>query len=206
MNRRAQWMVLLGLGVVCSILLIRLFAEPDRAHVPLTYVSGTRLHVEGGRSQPTAALKVNVALLAAGRLRAEEELIRPKNIFAPLQIQKAPPAKKTSVPLVKAPPVPAPPPVVVPTVPPPPTPEELATQARIMAEQAALMELGQFRYLGYLSRQGREDAFLTKGKDMHIVKIGDAIEQRIVVRLITPTAVTLRESQSGVEKTVPLTP
>ena len=41
---------------------------------------------------------------------------------------------------------------------------------------------------------------------MHIVKIGDAIEQRIVVRLITPTAVTLRESQSGVEKTVPLTP
>ena len=47
---------------------------------------------------------------------------------------------------------------------------------------------------------------LTKGKDMHIVKIGDAIEQRIVVRLITPTAVTLRESQSGVEETVPLTP
>ena len=75
-----------------------------------------------------------------------------------------------------------------------------------MAEQAALMELGQFRYLGYLSRQGREDAFITRGKDMHIVKIGDAIEQRIVVRLITPTAVTLRESQSGVEKTVPLTP
>jgi len=42
---------------------------------------------------------------------------------------------------------------------------------------------------------------------MHIVKMGDAIEQRvIIVRLITPTAVTLRESQSGVEKTVPLTP
>jgi len=203
MTRRAQWMVLLGLGVACLMLVIRLLAEPDRAHIPLTYVTGTRAHAEG-RLQPAAALKVNVALLAAGRLQAEEQLIRPKNIFAPLQNETAKAKSGNAVSVAKVAPLPAP--VVIPAIPPPPTPEELAAQAKLLAEQAASKELSQFKYLGYLSRQGGDDAFLTKGQDLHIVKIGDAIEQKIVVRLITPMSVTLRESQSGVEKTVQLTP
>ena len=60
----------------------------------------------------------------------------------------------------------------------------------------------QYRYLGYLSRQGRNEAFLSKGKELHIVRAGETIEQRILVRAITPTGVSLQETRSQVEKTV----
>lgn len=60
----------------------------------------------------------------------------------------------------------------------------------------------QFRYLGYLSRQGRQEAFLSKGKDLHIVKAGDTIEQRIHVKTVSPTGVALQETKTQVEKTV----
>src|SRR5207245_1980623 len=87
--------------------------------------------------------------------------------------------------------------VTAPAVPPPPTPEELAAQA-------ARQELAQFRYLGYLSRDGRQQAFLSKGKDLYIVRSDETIEQRVLVKTVTPTGVTLQEPRSQVERTVPL--
>jgi hypothetical protein len=78
-----------------------------------------------------------------------------------------------------------------------PTPEELAAQA-------AQQEMAQFRYLGYLSRDGRNEAFLSKGKELHIVQAGETVAQRILVKAITPTNVVLQEPRSHVEKTVSL--
>ena len=87
--------------------------------------------------------------------------------------------------------------MTAPAAPPPPSPEELAAQA-------ARQELAQFRYLGYLSRDGRQHAFLSKGKDLYIVRSDETIEQRVLVKAVTPTGVTLQEPRSQVERTVPL--
>jgi hypothetical protein len=64
--------------------------------------------------------------------------------------------------------------------------------------------LAQFRYLGYLSRDGRQQAFLSKGKELYIVWSDETIEQRIRVKTVTPAGVTLQETRSQVERTVPL--
>jgi hypothetical protein len=91
------------------------------------------------------------------------------------------------------------PPVAAVAPPPGPTPEELA-------RQAGRQELSQYRYLGYLTRSGKDEAFLSKGKDLHIVKAGEVIDQRVLVKAIAPTGVTLQETASQVEHTVVLTP
>ena len=87
--------------------------------------------------------------------------------------------------------------MAAPVVPPPPSPEELAAQA-------VRQELDQFRYLGYLSRDGRVQAFLSKGKELYIVRSDEMIEQRVLVKTVTPTGVTLQDPRSRVERTVPL--
>jgi hypothetical protein len=138
-------------------------------------------------------LKVNLDLLAAARRRTEEAFVAPKNIFAPLPTEKVALAhakRRTPVPTTA-------PAVTAAAVPPPPSPEELAAQA-------ARQELAQFRYLGYLSRDGRHQAFLSKGKDLYIVRSDETIEQRVLVKTVTPTGVTLQEPRSQVERTVPL--
>jgi Tfp pilus assembly protein PilP len=71
-----------------------------------------------------------------------------------------------------------------------------------LAAQAAQSELAQFRYLGFLSRNGQDEAFLSKGKELHIVRTGGMIEERVLVKAITPKDVTLQETKSQVEKTV----
>ena len=42
----------------------------------------------------------------------------------------------------------------------------------------------------------------SKGKELHIVKAGDTIEQRIHVKAVSPTGVALQETKTQVEKTV----
>ena len=86
-----------------------------------------------------------------------------------------------------------------PAPPPGPTPEELA---RLAGRQ----ELSQYRYLGYLIRNGKDEAFLSKGSTLHIVKTGETIDQRVLVKAIAPTGVTLQETASQVERTVIFVP
>ena len=186
MSRRAQWLAALILGGVWAGVALWVWGsatEPQR--VPLTYVTGKSAQAEGRRSPAVAGLTVRLDLLAAARRRVEEALGSPKNIFAPLRIEDPERALARLAPAL--PPGPA--------VPPPPSPEELAAQA-------AHQELAQFRYLGYLSRPDKEEAFLSKGKVLHIVQSGDTIEQRVLVKAVTPAGVTLQEPQSHVERTV----
>lgn len=194
MTRRSQWLtlgVLLGIWAGVSIWVLAGAPEPQR--VPLTHVTGRASRTDVSRVQAGAGLKVNLDLLASSRRRAEETFVAPKNIFAPL-----PTEKMTATPAKRRAPVPPPAPAVAaPAVPPPPSPEELAAQA-------ARQELAQFRYLGYLSRDGKEEAFLSKGKELYIVRSDETIEQRVRVKTVTPTGVTLQETLSQVERTVPL--
>jgi hypothetical protein len=194
MTRRSQWLTLfLLVGIWAGVTIWVIAAAPEPQRVPLAYVTGKADPAKAGRPQAGAGLKVNLDLLAAARRRAEEAFVAPKNIFAPLSTEKiaATHAKR---------PTPGPPPapvVAAPAVPPPPSPEELAAQA-------ARQELAQFRYLGYLSRDGNEQAFLSKGKELYIVRSDEMIEQRVRVKAVTPTGVTLQEPRSQVERMVPL--
>ena len=193
MNPRIQNVLLPLLGVVWAGLALWVFVvEPEEQHVPLKHVTGQKAPRESGRSQAAQTFKVRVDLLDAARRQAETALGTPKNIFAPFPSEEPKMSGETKA---KVAAVRRPPQVEVPAVPPGPTAEELAAQA-------AQAELTQFRYLGYLSRQGRQEAFLSKGKDLHIVKAGDTIEQRIHVKTVSPTGVALQETKTQVEKTV----
>ncbi len=194
MTRRSQWLALfLLLGVWAGVAIWVIAAAPEPQRVPLVYVTGKADRTKASRPQSGTGLKVNLDLLTAARRRAEEAFVAPKNIFAPLPTEKVVPTRAKR-------PAPAPPPapaVAAPAVPPPPSPEELAAQA-------ARQELAQFRYLGYLSRDGNEQAFLSKGKELYIVRSDEIIEQRVRVKSVTPTGVTLQEPRSQVERMVPL--
>jgi hypothetical protein len=193
MNSRTQWLALFLLGGVWAGLVlwgVAFTPEPERA--PLKYVSGQKASREAGRGKTEAGLKVRVDLLEAGQRQTEGTFVAPKNIFAPLRHEEAG-EKFAKAHRVPSPPLPLPP--VAPVAPAGPTPEELAAQA-------ARAELAQFRYLGFLSREGRDEAFLSKGKELHIVKAGETIEQRVLVKTVTTTDVILQETRSQVEKKV----
>ncbi|HZC67004.1 MAG TPA: hypothetical protein VE201_00140 [Nitrospirales bacterium] len=194
MMRRSQWLALcLLLGIWAGVAIWVVADTPEPQRVPLTYVTGRASRTEASRSQAGAGLKVNLDLLAATRRRAKEAFVAPKNIFAPLPTEKmAPTHAKRQAPASSPAPT-----ATAPAAPPPPSPEQLAAEA-------ARQELAQFRYLGYLSRNGREEAFLSKGKELYIVKSDETIEQRVRVKTVTPTDVTLQETRSQVERTVPL--
>ena len=180
MTRRSQWLPLF--------LLLGISFDPCRQRD-----AGKADRTKASRPQAGAGLKVNLDLLAAAQRRAQEAFVAPKNIFAPLPTEKVAPAHAKR----PAPGSPTAPAVAAPPVPRPPSPEELAAEA-------ARQELAQFRYLGYLSRDGGQQAFLSKGKELYIVRSDEMIEQRVRVKTVTPTSVTLQEPRSQVERTVPL--
>ena len=199
MNTRTQWAVLILLGGFWGgAILWGLASGPEQQTVPLKFVTGLTASREHGRGQMQAQLKIHVDVLEAGRKEAEGAFVAPKNIFASLRAPESP--QSMSARMFKLPPVPLRETLAkttTPVAPPVPTPEELAAQA-------AQQEMAQFRYLGYLSRNGRNEAFLSKGKELHIVQAGETLAQRILVKAITPTNVVLQESHSLAEKTVVL--
>jgi len=188
MTVRARWIALLSLLVIwVGIGVWVLTQAPEPQHVPLTFVSGQKAKPEASRGKSGSNLKIQLELLAASRQRTEKSFGKPKNIFSPVfPGQVGGPAPdfpgQAGVPTAQPPP-------------PPPSPEELA-------RQAGMQELSQYRYLGYLTRGGKDQAFLSRGKDLHIVTTGETIEQRVLVKAITPAGVTLQETASQVEQTV----
>jgi hypothetical protein len=219
MNASLQRYLLLGLGGVwCVLIVMRILTAEAPQEVPLTFVSG----------KPTAKTRA-----AAGApdlwqvkrvtMQAREMPDGPKkNMFAPLgestavgativmakRAKRAPPPP----PVVAAVPPPAPPPLVVAAVPPPappgPAPEELAEQATRQQEELNLRQLreqmGQYRYLGYLSQQGVEKAFVGKGKDIYIIRKGDKLDGKFLVASIDPTSVKLKEPITSLETSLDL--
>lgn len=229
MTTRAKWMALLLVFVIWAGLAVWLLTdtnEPQR--VPLKFISG-QSGARGVRANGNTAMRIDLALLMAQRQKSDNSFMAPKNIFRPLKTERetaalSPPAKNraeprrdpappvsvapsalepSTVPLLPPaakgiqPVIPSAPPT--PAAPPGPTPEELA-------KQTGRQELSRYRYLGYLVRGGHDEAFLTKGKDLHIVKAGETIDQHVLVKAIGPTGVTLLETASQVEHIVVLAP
>jgi len=78
-----------------------------------------------------------------------------------------------------------------------------------LLQQAAVVELAQYRYLGFLrvgeSRKKNKDiAVLSKNEDVVVVKVGDHVEEHLVLTAITPESVTIRDIGTRIDQTVPL--
>ncbi len=126
---------------------------------------------------------------------------QPRNIFSPIGSRKVV-AKKIKIP--KRPPpsnsIVAPTPAPIKST---PSPEELAAQR-------ARQELNKFRFLGYLTKGGESQAFLTNGQAIYIVKQGEMLEGQVQVNRIEPETIVLSaevwEAGNQVQATIPLTP
>jgi len=124
---------------------------------------------------------------------------QPRNIFSPLvsrrMVGKQPVATTPSSRPIVAQPKPAPPPG--------PTAAELATQR-------ARQQLNRFRFLGYLTKGGESQAFLTNGEAIYIVKQGEMLDGQIQVNKIEAETIILStqiyETGSHIQATIPLTP
>jgi hypothetical protein len=122
----------------------------------------------------------------------------PRNIFAPLGMQHMLAQQETKMASTS-------PPSKVTPPPPPPGPS-----AAELAGQRARQQLNQFRFLGYLTKGGESQAFLTNGQAIYIVKQGEMLEGRVQVNKIEPETVVLStqvlETGNHVQATIPLTP
>ena len=123
---------------------------------------------------------------------------QPRNIFAPLGLRKVVAKQKTPITPPSQPTIAPPSPV-----PPSPSPSDLAAQR-------ARQQLNQFRFLGYLTKGGESQAFLTNGQAIYIVKQGEMMEGQVQVNKIEPETIILStqilETGNQVQATIPLTP
>jgi hypothetical protein len=158
--------------------------EPARA--PLTNVSGLPASGQGIREK-TQGIRVNLGLLAAARTQREATFTAPRNIFAVPRSDGTLPVGGEAIPAVPA----------------------AAVSDQTLAEQAAAVELAQYRYLGYLrmseGRNRKKDvAVLSKNEEVMVVKVGDRVEDHLVLKAITPESVTIRDTGARIEQTLPL--
>jgi hypothetical protein len=159
--------------------------EPVR--VPLTNVTGPASSGQRPKSKP-GGLRVNLELLASARTEREETFATPRNIFSLSGPDRLLPAGEESAPA---------------STPGSPT-EQMAL------EQAAVAEVAQYRYLGFLRTgagrtKNRDVAVLSKNnEDVVVVKVGDRVEEHLVLKAITPESVTIRDTGANIDQTVPL--
>lgn len=150
--------------------------EPIR--VPLSNRSGPAASEQASRVSGEG-LRVRLDLLLSSRTQRELAFVLPKNIFS-LPTQAEPGRAGVD---------------------PSSDPSE--------QDQAVATELAQFRYLGYV-RTGEEPerktdlAVLTKNDDLHLVRKGETVEKRVIVKTITQDSVTLQDRESRLEHTVTL--
>jgi hypothetical protein len=125
---------------------------------------------------------------------------QPRNIFAPLGLRKVVAKQKTPITPTPSRPTIAP---SSPAPPPGPSPSDLAAQR-------ARQQLNKFRFLGYLTKGGESQAFLTNGQAIYIVKQGEMMEGQVQVNKIEPETIVLStqvlETGNQVQATIPLTP
>jgi len=174
--------VLLALGLLWGgILAWEWLTVEEPVRVPLANVSGpvstsraTRGTVDG--------LHVQLDLLAAARTQREMTFTQPRNIFAPPRLDDSGSARANQ-------------------------PELDPGSEQGLRQQEVLAGLAQFHYLGFVRMEGgwrkmSELAVLTKNDDLHVVRIGETVEDHVVVKAITQESVTLQDRQSRVEHTV----
>jgi hypothetical protein len=213
-DRRKRVLLVMLVGVWVFLIGVRLFANPEPQRVAL--LTPAR-RVAAAKNSP--AMNALPAIVRAQHARTGISLRDPKNIFASLRLQSADNRstysrlmkKPEPPPPVIAPPplssLPPPPPAI--DAPPPPSPEELAAQAarrlQELTTQQARQLLSQYRFLGYLAQGGEQRAFLGKGKDLYIVRHGETLEGKVLVKAIDGGFIQLMDAATRIENKIPLT-
>jgi hypothetical protein len=83
--------------------------------------------------------------------------------------------------------------------------EQAARQQAELTLKQVREQMGQYRYLGYLSQQGVQKAFVGKGKEIYIIRKGDKLDGKFFVASIDPTTVKLKEPTTSLETSLDLT-
>ncbi|MBM4127348.1 MAG: hypothetical protein FJ247_08390 [Nitrospira sp.] len=87
------------------------------------------------------------------------------------------------------------------------TQPDLTSQS--LLQQAVSAELAQYKYLGFVRMgefplQRKPIAVLSKNEEVVIGKVGDRVEDHMVLTAVTPESVTIRDTSSGLDQTLPL--
>lgn len=208
MTMTRKWQVLAGLVALwVALIVVRVITAPEPKEVPLKFTSGQLAARSGHGGQAANEFDIKPITIAARQIPGEPK----KNIFAPWSEPQSPEqvaarAKARRKSMASAPL--APPVAAAPPVPPPSSPEELAAQAARQQEELRLRQLkeqmAQYRYLGFLTRDGDRKAFLGKGRELYVIRLGDKLEGKFLVAAIDSETVKLRETQSSLEATLQL--
>ena len=163
-------------------------AMPDPVHAPLANVAG-KAALSARAISPSGGLRVHLEQLASARTQREATFTTPRNIFA------VPGSDGTLS-------------VVGDVVGSQAAPDQVTAQA--LEQQAASLELAQYRYLGFMrmgesTNSNRNMAVLSKNDEVMVGRAGQHLERHLVVKSVTPESVTLRDLQARIDHTVPLT-
>ncbi len=202
--------VMLGglMGLWATVAAVQVSSLPELSEVPLTYTSGQSVAKAAASHVAKDALELRPMRIVAAHLPSTPT----RNIF---EAAETPTSEKRLVRAAvnkKEVPPPIPVPVVampvVPPAPPMPSPEEVAEQAARLARERARQQLrevmAQYRYLGYLTGRGEQQAFLGKGQEIYIIHLGDTLDGQFQVASITPTTVKILAAHADVETTIQL--
>ncbi|RMH31539.1 MAG: hypothetical protein D6690_15435 [Nitrospirae bacterium] len=202
MSNQRKLMVLLGLLALWGGLIV--LESDDGLLTPVSKdMRADMAHPRISDSVSSHADRLIETLTPMETPKGQVALAKPRNIFSPLTWEQPRPkpvrqAKTTEpqrsshahAPLPRQPD-------------PPPGP---SAAERVM--QRARQQLRQYRFLGYMTKSGESQAFLTNGQAIYIVKQGEFVDGRIHVSKIEPTAVVLSmiisETGDQVEASIPL--
>jgi len=73
-----------------------------------------------------------------------------------------------------------------------------------LAAQRARGELAQYKYLVFLSRGGRDQAFVSRGTETFTAGRGDPLVGGVVLKDLTPAYIVLQHTDTQLELTVAL--
>lgn len=202
MSNQRKLMVLLGLLALWGGLIVW---QSEEGVLPLMVENA---HIEAGGSPigETAGSQTDglfEKLMPMEQPKGQITLASPRNIFAPLAWHSPRPKPVKEAKTAKP---------QTPSRPPAPPPQQTnaprGPSASELAAQRARQQLRQYRFLGYLTKGGESQAFLTNGQAIYIVKQGELMDGRIHVRKIEPTTVvlsmTVSETGDQVEASIPL--
>lgn len=161
----------------------RLLQEPVR--VPLTNVTG---HASVGRyaEKGRTGLHVNLDLLSSTGLQRQATFTMPRNIFTLPRPDGTFAAGNA-----------------------PSSANQPSDSAETLKQQENALEIEPYRYLGFLRvgedrRKNRDIAILRKDDEVLMLKVGDHVDDHLILKAINSESVTIRNTGTHTDQTVPL--